>query len=194
MAHFLKGKFRGLYPAGNSECVRDVFRFRKTAENQVRLEVTRRDAESMLKRFWLYENCSITLMPVDESQPRLGGKVQAKSLVVDFRTLTLSMKTQYGVYSDNFVVYGSFDKDLGNPLDNEKVLLKVMDEEITGESSISEKTSFKFEGNGIYFTKEVNEEMSDLELNHPIEETKLDVLVDESWTEALFYGIGNKAV
>ena len=33
MAHFLKGKFRGLYAAGSSECVRDTFRFRKTAEN-----------------------------------------------------------------------------------------------------------------------------------------------------------------
>ena len=57
-----------------------------------------------------------------------------------------------------------------------------------------DKTSFKFEANGIYFTKEVNEELDDVEINHPIEETKLDVLVDESWTEALFYGVGNKAV
>jgi hypothetical protein len=64
-----------------------------------------------MKRFWLYENTSITLIPVDEAEPRLGGKVQAKSMVVDLRTLTLSMKTQYGVYSDNFVVFGTFDKE-----------------------------------------------------------------------------------
>lgn len=75
MAHFLKGKFRGLYPAGSSECVRDVFRFTKVSENKVRLQITRRDAESVLKRFWRYENASITLIPVDEEQPRLGGKV-----------------------------------------------------------------------------------------------------------------------
>ena len=106
MAHFLKGKFRGLYPAGNSECVRDIFRFRKVSENQVKLEVTRRDAESMLNRFWRYKNASITLIPVDENEPRLGGKMQVKSFVIDFRALTLAMKTEYGVYSDNFVAYG----------------------------------------------------------------------------------------
>lgn len=156
--------------------------------------MTRRDAESLLKRFWLYENSTITLMPVDEAEPRLGGKVQAKSFVLDFRTLTLSSKTQYGVYSDNFVVYGTFDKEAGDPLDNEELLLKVMDNELAGDSGILDKTSFKFEGNGIYFTKEVNEELADAEVNHPIEETKLDVLVDESWTEALFYGVGNKSV
>ena len=194
MAHFLKGKFRGLYPAGNSECVRDIFRFRKVSENQVRLEVTRRDAESIMKRFWRYENASITLIPVDENAPRLGGKVQAKSLVIDFRALTLSMNSQYGVYSDNFVTFGTFDKGEGNPLDNEELLLKVMDSDITGDSGLLDKTSFKFEGNNIYFSKEVNEEKDDPELNHPIEETKLDVVVDETWTEALFYGVGNKAV
>lgn len=194
MAHFLRGKFRGLYPAGKSECVRDVFRFRKTSENQVKLEITRRDAESLLKRFWLYENTSITLIPVDASEPRLGGKVQARSLVVDFRTLTFGMKNQYGVYSDNFVVFGTFDKDLGSPIENEELLLKVMDNEIHGDSALVDKTSFKFEDNGIYFSKEVNEEKDDVEINHAIEETKLDVLVDESWTEALFYGVGNKAV
>ena len=44
------------------------------------------------------------------------------------------------------------------------------------------------------FTKEVNEELSDVEINHPINETKLDVAYDESWTEAMFYGIGNKSM
>lgn len=29
MAHFLKGKYRGYYKAGASECVRDVIRFRQ---------------------------------------------------------------------------------------------------------------------------------------------------------------------
>ena len=79
MAHFLKGKYRGFYQAGNSECVRDIFRFRKVSENQVKLEVTRRDAESLLKRFWRYENATINLIPVDESQPRLGGLEEFRS-------------------------------------------------------------------------------------------------------------------
>lgn len=191
MAHFLKGKFRGFYPAGNSECVRDMFRFRKINENTIKLEVTRRDVESLAHRFWRYEKSSIKLYPVDENEPRLGGKVQAKSFVVDFRTLTVSMNTQYGVYSDNFVTYGTFAKGSESPMDNDELLLKVMDADVSGDSGLIDKTSFKFEGNEIYFSKEVNEETEDPELNHAIEETKLDVLVDDSWTEALFYGVGN---
>jgi hypothetical protein len=68
-----------------------------------------------------------------------------------------------------------------------------MESDIIG-SVVLDKTSFKFEGNGILYSKEVNEEKDDVELNHPIEETKLDMVIEESWTEALFYGIGNKAV
>ena len=40
----------------------------------------------------------------------------------------------------------------------------------------------------------MNAEKEDLEINQPIEETKLDVLLDESWTETFFYGIGNKSM
>ena len=119
--------------------------------------------------------------------------MQAKSFVVDFRTLTMSMNTQYGVYSDNFVTFGTFDKDEA-PMDNDESLLKVMDADITGDSGVLDKTTFKFEGNSIYFSKEVNEEKQDGDINHAVEETKLDVVIDESWTESLFYGIGNKAV
>ena len=50
------------------------------------------------------------------------------------------------------------------------------------------------EDNEVYFSKEVNAEKEDLEINQPIEETKLDVLLDESWTETFFYGIGNKSM
>ena len=159
------------------------------------MQLTRRDAETLLRRFWLYESTSITLLPVDESQPRLGGKVQAKSMVLDFRTLTLSSKTQYGVYSDDFVVFATFDKDSGNPLEDEELLLKVMESEVSDDrSALLDKTTFRFEGNRVVYGKEVNAEREDTELNHAIEETKLDVLIDESWTESLFYGIGNKAV
>jgi hypothetical protein len=50
----------------------------------------------------------------------------------------------------------------------------------------------KFENNEILFSKEVNPEKSDVEVNHhAIEETILDKVIDESWTEKLFYGVGN---
>ena len=67
MAHFLKGKFRGFYPLGSSECVRDTFRFKKLGENKLYLEITRRDLETLLHRFWRYESASIKLIPVDSN-------------------------------------------------------------------------------------------------------------------------------
>ena len=56
---------------------------------------------------------------------------------------------------------------------------------------IADKTMFKFENNELYLSKEVNAEKSDPETNHAIEETKLDKVVADSWTEKLFYGVGN---
>ena len=145
-------------------------------------------------RFWRYENATINLIPVDENEPRLGGKVQVKSFVLDLRTLPVGFKNQYGVYSDDFVTFGTFDKEQGNPLDNEEILLKIV-ADVSGENSIiSDKTTFKFENNQLYFSKEVNEEKSDVEVNHPISETKLDAQVAQSWTETFFYGVGNKAL
>ena len=103
--------------------------------------------ESIVGRFWRYESASITLMPVDEAEPRLGGKVQVKSFGMDFRTFTPFVQTQYGVYSDDFISFGTFDKSVGNPLEDEEVLLKIV-EEPTGEDSIVlDKTTFNFEDN-----------------------------------------------
>ena len=104
------------------------------------------------------------------------------------------MNTQYGVYADNLITYGTFEKGEDSPLDNDEVLLKVMDTDINGETGLLDTTIFKFEGNDIYFSKEVSEEKDDSDLDHAIEETKLDVLVDESLTESLFYGVGLQAV
>ena len=147
MAHFLRGNFKGFYKAGPSECVKDMIRFKKLSEGQVYMEVTRRDMESLLGKFWRYENATINLMPVDEAEPRLGGKVSVKSFVLDLRTLTVGFQTQYGVYSDDFVTFGTFDKDQGNPLDNEELLLKIVSDVTEDDSVISDKTTFKFENN-----------------------------------------------
>ena len=191
MAHFLKGNFKGFYKAGTSECVKDVIRFKKASEGKVFMELTRRDMESMMGRFWKYERNTINLIPVDENEPRLGGKVQVKSFVLDLQTLTLGMQTQYGVYSDDFVTFGTFDKEAGNPLDDEEVLLKIVSED-TGENSVVlDKTMLKFENNELFFSKEVNQDKSDAEVNHAIEETKLDKVIADSWTEKFFYGVGN---
>ena len=72
--------------------------------------LTRRDMESKMGRFWRYENATVSLFPVDEEQPRLGGKVRAKLLTVDWRTFTFRYKTLHGIYSDDFITFGEFDK------------------------------------------------------------------------------------
>jgi hypothetical protein len=38
MAHFLKGKFKGFYKMGSSECVKDTFRFSNTGANKLSME------------------------------------------------------------------------------------------------------------------------------------------------------------
>ena len=194
MAHFLKGKFRGFYKAGTSECVRDVFRFKRVGENKLYLEVTRRDLETYMQRFWKYEQATINLVPVDEAEPRLGGKVIVSSKSFDFQTLTPAAESLYGIYSDNMLTFGRFDKTAGNPLDDEELLLKLT-EDVAGESNpVLDKVTFTFSGNQLTFQKEVNEERLDAEVNHAVEATQLDTVHDETWIEALFYGRGNAAM
>ena len=102
------------------------------------------------------------------------------------------MPTQYGIYTDNMVTFGTFDKAHGNPLEDDDVLIKITTD-IDGEGTgIHDRTTFKFEGNEILFSKEINESLSDPDINHAIEETKLDLVIDDSWTETFFYGIGNQ--
>lgn len=148
--------------------------------------------ETYWGRFWRYENAYVTLFPIDANQPALGGKVQVKAFVMDFRTFTPQIKTLYGVYSDDFITFGEFDKSSGNPLENEELLLKVCDESDT--TTVPVKTTFRFENNGLSFKREVNGEIVDTEIEHPVDESKLAPLLDNSWSEALFYGIGNKRV
>jgi hypothetical protein len=148
--------------------------------------------ESSWGRYWRYENAQITLIPVDEAQPQLGGKVKVKAFVMDWRTFTPSLKTLYGVYSDDFITFGEFSKDSGNPLDNEEVLLKVCDE--NDKTTVPEKTTFRFENNNLFFKREVNGEVLDKEIVHDVPESKLHPLIDQSWSEVLFYGLGNKRV
>ena len=88
------------------------------------------------------------------------------------------------------MTYGTFDKGL-NPLEDEEVLLQIVEDE---SQVVADKTTFKFEGNELHFGREINEDKTDAELNHAIDETKLDNHHDESWTELMFYGRGNQAM
>ena len=98
------------------------------------------------------------------------------------------MQTQYGVYNDEFVTFGTFTSEAGNPFEDEEVLLRVMDDQ---DATVSDRTTFRFENNALHFQRDVNEELSDPEVNHAIANTELDEVQRDSWTETLFYGVGN---
>ena len=187
MAHFLKGKYKGFYAAGNSQCVKDMFRFRQAAEGKIHMELTRRDQETLLGRYWLYQNATISLLPLDESNPRQGGKVHVKGYGFDFRTFTPVSIDQYGIYSDDFVTFGTFKE--GNPLDNEQVLMQIVDERAS--SQVVDKTTFRFHNNTLSFQRDVNADLTDPEVNHAVDPTDLSLAYDNSWSETLFYGVGN---
>lgn len=84
--------------------------------------------DSYGKKFWRYENAYFTLYPLDEEKPRLGGKVKVTALILDWRTFTPYYKSLYGIYSDDFITFGEFQKEVGNPLEDEETLLKICDE------------------------------------------------------------------
>jgi hypothetical protein len=111
---------------------------------------------------------------------------------MDLRTFTPQLKTLYGVYSDDFITFGEFSKEAGNPLENEELLLKVVDEE--DQVTVPSRTTFRFEDNNLFFKREVNSEIFDTEIEHEVREAKLQPLIDQSWSETLFYGLGNKRV
>ena len=146
--------------------------------------------ESLAKRFWKFENTQITLHPLDDSDPRQGGRVQARVSGIDVRTLTPYTKTLYGVYGEDFITFGDYGSS-DNVRDNDSELLKLFDE---NDSSVVDKHTFKFEKNQVTYQRAVNGEHLDPEVEHSIEETELTPHVEQTWSETLFYGIGNKNI
>lgn len=105
--------------------------------------LTRRDWESVGHRFWKYENTTITFYPVDQLEPRLGGKVKASVVGLDVRTFTPYSKTYHGVYGEDFVSFGSF-KSSANPIDSDSTLLQLFEAE---HADVIDKHTFKFNNN-----------------------------------------------
>lgn len=132
--------------------------------------------ESRWGRFWRYENAQITLIPLDETQPQLGGKVKVKAYIMDWRTFTPQIKTLYGVYSDDFITFGEFPQVKDNVLDNEELLLKVVDE--ADNVTVPDRTTFRFQDNQLTYRRTVNGEVVDSEIEHEVHENKLIPLID----------------
>ena len=143
--------------------------------------------ESMLGRFWLFADTRINLIPLDESEPRLGGRVLATQTTVDFSTLTLQNKHYHGVYGEDFLTYGEFAEDQ-NPED-EATLLKIFDD--ADQSAVVDRHTFKFDETKVSYSRRVNSEVKDAETEHQIDETPLSQSVGNTWSEVLFYGQGN---
>lgn len=149
--------------------------------------MVRRDMESLMKRFWKCENTQITLQPINPESPREGGRVVARVMGLDVRTFMPYTKTYHGVYGEDFITFGEIQG--AEHADEEDNLIALLDS--NNENTI-DKHTFKFENNKVHYSRVVNGEVLDDEVHHAIEETALDNHVDQTWTESMFYGIGNK--
>ncbi len=54
--------------------------------------------------------------------------------------------------------------------------------------------TFKFENNTLHYKREVNHEIKDPEIEHQVPEAKLIPMIEQTWSETLFYGVGNKSI
>lgn len=110
--------------------------------------------ETFAGRFWRYENAYISLVPVDDAQPALGGRVRAKLLTVDWRTFTLNYRTLYGIYTDDMITFGEFDSKItqgDNPFHNEELLLKVVEDSPEAANIVPDKHTFRFTNNALTY-------------------------------------------
>ena len=142
-----------------------------------------------MKRFWKAENTSLTFYPIDEEQPRLGGKVKASVMGLNFQTLTPIMQTYHGVYGEDFITYGKLVSDVANPLDDDETLLKAIDGSM---DECTDRHSFRFENDQVWYSREVNGEKIDADVEHNIAMTALQPMIYQTWSETMFYGAGNR--
>ena len=189
MAYFLRGKFKGFYKCGSSECVRDIFRFSKTASNKLALDHTRRDMTSMFGRIWKAETARFTLHPIDKKNVAAGGTVEGSCLTFNAQTFTFHTKQLYGVYGEDFMTVGTFMSE-GDPMHDERFLL-----EVTKDNSphVGEKMTFRFDLDRVHYKHEVNDANVDTDLVHEIGDTTLTPMTRTTWSERLYYGLGNKS-
>ena len=116
----------------------------------------------------------------------MGGRVEAKEIAFDIRTLTLSNKTYHGVYGEDFLTFGEFHNDV-DP-EHEETLLKIFEE---GAEEVLDRHHFKFVGQQVTYSRSVNGNQKDTDVDHEITETPLAGHISDTWSESFFYGVGN---
>ena len=87
--------------------------------------------------------------------------MQATEYAIDFRTLTPSVTTYFGVYGEDFLTYAQFEKDAN--VDDEATLLKIFEE---GSDAVLDKHTFKFDENKVTYSRDVNPTAKDPEIDH----------------------------
>ena len=105
---------------------------------------------------------------------------------MDFRTFTPSIKTYYGAYGEDFIAIAEFAQQ-GEP--SEEQLLKIFEGENDG---ILDKHFFRYTDNKLTYSRTINADKVDPEIEHAIAESELRPLMHDTWSETLFYGLGNK--
>lgn len=155
------------------------------------LSMTRRDMESAAKRFWKYESTTITFYPLNADEPRLGGKVKASVAGFNVQTFMPYTKTYYGVFGEDFVTYGQFRSQDSSTIDSDSTMLKLLEE---SDADVVDKHEFKFSNNTVTYSRQVDSTVHDAEIEHAIEEGVLNPHVEQTWSETLFYGVGNKSM
>ena len=143
--------------------------------------------ESTLGRFWRYSDTRIRLDPVDESQPRLGGRVTATEYKFDVRTFTIGKTDYHGVYGEDFLTFAEFDKEVDTSKDENLI------QAVEGGEGVLDRHSFRFENGKVLYSRQVSE-VKDTDVEHEIEESELGDIIAQSWSETLFYGVGNRSM
>ena len=143
--------------------------------------------ESALGRFWRYTDTRIQLEPIDDSEPRLGGRVRATEYKFDVRTFTLGSTQYHGVYGEDFLTFAEFDKEVDTNKDENLI------QAVEGGEGVLDRHSFRFENGKVLYSRQVSE-VKDLEVEHEIDESELTETIPQTWSESLFYGVGNKAM
>ena len=111
------------------------------------------------------------LTPVDTEQPRLGGKVQATVYSFDVRTFSFGSKNYFGVYGEDFLTFARFAPSAKYAFDDEATLLKIFDENMDG--TVVDRHTFRFSHNTVTYSRQVDENILDAELEHAIEVSEL---------------------
>ena len=143
--------------------------------------------ESTFGRFWKYTDTRINLTPIDIEEPRLGGRVDATEWKLDVRTLSVSKTNYHGVYGEDFLTFAEFDKDVDVKQDENLI------QAVEGGEGVLDRHSFRFENGKVLYSRQVSE-VKDLEVEHEIDESELTETIPQTWSESLFYGVGNKAM